>query len=410
MSGAALTPGRLAPADLARVASVGIRTRRIRAALSALGIAIGVSAIVAVLGLSSSSQAGLIAEINRLGTNLLTVEAGQSLTGGPAKLPKEAPARVTLLDNVELVGHTALMENEKVYRSSMIPVAETGGLQVRATSLNLLSVLGTGIARGDWLNAGTARVPVAVLGSVAAKQLGIDRVYPDQRIWLGGQWFNVAGILNPSPLEPDIDISALIGYPAAHKYLGHVSIVDGEQRAGPPSTIYVRAATGHETAVQSLLAQTANPEAPYEVNVSQPSDVLTARAAAAGAFNSLFLGLGAVALIVGAVGVANIMIISVLERRSEIGLRRALGATKGQIRTQFLAESILLAVIGGVVGVVAGAAATAVYASSKSWAVVIPVEAWSGGIASAILIGTFAGLMPAVRASRMPPTVALRTV
>jgi putative ABC transport system permease protein len=407
---AALIPARLAPDDLVRIASGGLRTRRLRAALSALGIAIGVAAIVAVLGLSSSSQAGLIAEINQLGTNLLTVEAGQSLTGGPAQLPREASARLTLLDNVDQVADTALMDNEKVYRSSVIPVAETGGLQVRATSLNLLSVLNTGLARGDWLNEGTAREPVAVLGSVAAQQLGIDRVYPGRRIWLGGQWFDVAGILNPSPLEPEIDISALIGYPAAQTYLGYVSILDGRQESGPPSTIYVRAATGHEAAVQALLAQTANPEAPYEAAVSQPSDVLTARAAAAGAFNSLFLGLGVVALIVGAVGVANIMIISVLERRSEIGLRRALGATKAQIRTQFLAESILLAVIGGLVGVLAGAVATAVYAGSKSWAVVIPAEAWLGGIASAILIGAFAGLMPAVRASRMPPTVALRTV
>jgi putative ABC transport system permease protein len=402
--------GRLRLKDGLRVASVGLRARPLRAALSALGIAIGTAAIVAVLGLSSSSQAGLIAEINRLGTNLLTVEAGQSLAGEPAKLPREAPARMTLLDHVQLVADTALMQNEKVYRSSMIPVGNTGGLQVRATSLNLLPVLDTGVARGTWLNQGTAREPVAVLGSVAAQRLGVDRVDPDQRIWLGGQWFNVTGILNPSPLAPDIDNSALVGYPAAQTYLGYVSMVRGAEKAGPPRSIYVRAATGHEAAVQSLLARTANPEAPYEAAVSQPSDVLTARAAAAGAFNSLFLGLGVVALIVGAVGVANIMIISVLERRSEIGLRRALGATKGQIRTQFLAESILLAVIGGVVGVLAGAAATAVYASSKSWAVVIPVEAWSGGIASAILIGAFAGLMPAVRASRMPPTVALRTV
>jgi putative ABC transport system permease protein len=402
--------GRLRPKDGLRVASVGLRARPLRAALSALGIAIGTAAIVGVLGLSSSSQAGLIAEINRLGTNLLTVESGQSLTGGPAQLPREAPARITLLDSVQLVAHTALMENEKVYRSSMIPVANTGGLEVRATSLNLLSVLGTGVARGDWLNEGTARVPVAVLGSVAAQQLGIDRVHSDQRIWLGGQWFNIAGILQPSPLEPDIDNSALVGYPAAQKYLGYLSIVHGERKTGPPSTIYIRAATGHEAAVQALLAQTANPETPYEANVSQPSDVLTARAAAAGAFDSLFLGLGVVALIVGAVGVANIMIISVLERRSEIGLRRALGATKRQIRTQFLAESILLAVIGGVVGVLAGAVATAVYANSKGWAVVIPVEAWSGGIGSAILIGAVAGLVPAVRASRMSPTAALRTV
>jgi putative ABC transport system permease protein len=400
---------RLALEDWLRVASVGLRARRLRAALSALGIAIGTAAIVGVLGLSSSSQAGLLAEIDRLGTNLLTVEAGQRLTGGEATLPVEAPARISHLGDVELLAHTGLLKEAKVYRSSMIPVGNTGGLQVQATSLNLLSVLGTGVARGDWLNEGTAHEPVAVLGSVAASRLGIDRLFPEQRIWLGHQWFNVAGILEPSPLVPDIDNSALIGYPAAQEHLGYVRVVNGEQEVGPPSSIYVRAATGHEAAVQSLLGRTANPEAPNEVAVSQPSDVLTARAAAAGAFDSLFLGLGVVALVVGAVGVANIMVISVLERRSEIGLRRALGATKGQIRTQFLGESILLAVVGGVVGVLAGAAATAVYAGSKGWAVVIPVEAWSGGIASAILIGAFAGLMPAVRASRMAPTVALRT-
>jgi putative ABC transport system permease protein len=401
--------GRLGFKDGLRVASVGLRARPLRAALSALGIAIGTAAIVAVLGLSSSSQAGLLTEIDRLGTNLLTVEAGQSITGQEAKLPVQAPGRITLLGNVGVLAHTGLMKKAKVYRSSLIPVGNTGGLQVRATSLNLLSVLGTGVARGAWLTTGTAREPVVVLGAVAAERLGIDRVHADQRIWLGGQWFNIAGILEHSPLATDIDTSALVGYPAAQKYLGYLSIARGEQQAGPPSTIYVRAITGHEATVQALLAPTANPEAPNEVNVSQPSDVLTARAAAAGAFDSLFLGLGIVALIVGAVGVANIMIISVLERRSEIGLRRALGATKRQIRTQFLTESILLAVVGGIVGVLAGAAATAVYASSKSWAIVIPVEAWSGGIASAILIGAFAGLMPAIRASRMPPTVALRT-
>jgi putative ABC transport system permease protein len=337
--------GRLRLDDGLRVASVRLRSRPLRAALSALGIAIGTAAIVGVLGLS--------------------VEAEQSFTGGAAQLPIEAPARITLLDDVQQVADTALLKDDKVYRNSMIPAANSRGIEVRATSLNLLSVLDTGVARGDWLDDGTAGEPVAVLGPVAARQLGVDRVLPDQRIWLGGQWFDVGGILNSSPLAPDIDASALVGYAAAQNYLGYLSTVGGEEKAGPPSTIYVRAATGHEAAVQSLLAQTANPEAPYEVNVSQPSDVLTARAAAAGAFNSLFLGLGVVALIVGAVGVANIMIISVLERRSEIGLRRALGATKNQIRTQFLAESILLAAIGGVVGVLAGAAATAVYASSS---------------------------------------------
>jgi putative ABC transport system permease protein len=402
-------PGRLGPKDGLRVASVGLRSRPLRAALSALGIAIGTAAIVGVLGLSSSSQAGLIAEINRLGTNLLTVQAGQRLTGGQATLPLEAPARIGHLDDVERVAHTGLVKDAKVYKNPMIPVGNTGGLQVQATSLDLLPVLGTELARGNWLNPGTAHEPVAVLGSVAAQRLGIDQVYGAQRVLLRHQWFTVVGILQPSPLANDIDNSALVGYPAAKEFLGYVSMVGGQQRAGPPTTIYLRAATDHEAAVQELLARTANPAAPNEANVSQPSDALTARAAAKGAFNSLFLGLGLVALVVGAVGVANIMIISVLERRSEIGLRRSLGATRSQIRTQFLAESMLLACIGGLVGVLAGAVATAVYASSRGWAVVVPVEAWVGGIAAAILIGALAGVVPAMRASRMPPTVALCT-
>jgi ABC-type lipoprotein export system ATPase subunit len=181
---ASLIPARLRYRDMARVASAGLRTRRLRAALSALGIAIGVAAIVAVLGLSSSSQAGLLAEIDRFGTNMLTVEAGQSLTGEESTLPLEAPARITHLDNVQLSAHTGLMKDEKVYRNSMIPVGNSGGLRVQATSLNLPSMLSTGVARGNWLNEGTAREPVAVLGSAAAEQPGIDRVYPGQRIWL----------------------------------------------------------------------------------------------------------------------------------------------------------------------------------------------------------------------------------
>lgn len=391
------------------MSSVGLRARPLRAALSALGIAIGTAAIVAVLGLSASSQAGLLAEIDRLGTNLLTAEAGKTLTGEESTLPVEAPDRVGHLDQVERVADTGLLDEIMVYRNSLIPDANSGGLQVRATSLNLPAVLGTGISRGDWLNPGTARVPVTVLGSVAAERLGISRVLPGQRVWIGSHWFNVTGILASSPLEPDIDTSVLIGYPAARRYLGYVSMAGWKPGNGPPSSIYVRAATDDVVEVQALLARTVNPDAPNEVDVSQPSDALSARAAAAGAFDSLFLGLGVVALIVGAVGVANIMIISVLERRSEIGLRRALGATETQIRTQFLSESILLAAIGGAVGVLAGIAATAIYATSKGWTVVIPVEAWTGGIASAVLIGAVAGLLPAIRASRMPPTVALRT-
>jgi putative ABC transport system permease protein len=397
---ATLAPGKLRPSDLARVASVGVRTRRLRAALSALGIAIGVAAIVAVLGLSASSQAGLLAEIDRLGTNLLTVTNGQGFFGDEAQLPLAAPGMIARIGPVLQVSQTG-STSAPVYRSPLIPSANTNALSVQAASLDLLPTVGATVAQGRYLNAATARLPVVVLGAAAAERLGIGRIHPGQRVWLGGQWFYVAGILTAAALAPEIDASALVGFPAAERYLGF---------DGHATTVYVRAETSQVDAVQSVLAATANPQAPNEVNVSQPSAALEARAAAQGALNGLFLGLGAVSLLVGAVGVANIMVISVLERRSEIGLRRALGATRGHIRTQFLAEAVLLALLGGAVGVGAGALATAIYATTKDWAVVVPTVAWVGGFGAALAIGAIAGLLPALRAARLAPTEALRTV
>jgi putative ABC transport system permease protein len=391
---------RLRLSDLARVASVGLRTRRVRAALSALGIAIGVAAIVAVLGLSSSSQAGLLAEIDKLGTNLLTVTTGQTLFGQTAELPLAAPGMIARIGPVLQVQQTGSTQ-ASVYRSPLIPSVNTNALAVQAASLDLPAAVGATIAQGSYLNAATAREPVAVLGYAAAQRLGIDRLYPGERVWLGGQWFYLAGILTSAPLAPEIDSSVLVGFPAAQRYLGF---------DGHPTTIYVRTVTRQTAAVQAVLGPTANPESPNEVQVSQPSDVLTARAETQNALNSLFLGLGAVSLLVGAVGVGNIMLIGVLERRSEIGLRRSLGATKRQIRTQFLSEAILLALLGGAAGVAAGAASTAVYAATKHWTVVVPTTAWAGGLAAAVLIGAVAGLLPAIRAARMSPTEALRTV
>ena len=404
-----LAPQRLRPADMARLASIGVRTRRLRAALSALGIAIGVAAIVAVLGLSSSSQAGLLAEINQLGTNLLTVTTGQTFTGQSAPLPLAAPGMIARIGPVMTVADTGTVTAANAYRSPLIPSINTNALTVQATTLNLPAAVGTSVAKGVFLNAATATEPVAVLGAAAAQRLGIDHIYPGERIWVGGMWFYVAGILNPAILAPEIDSSVLVGYPAAKTYLGYASSLNGRRAIGHPTEIYVRAETSQVAAVDSVLAATANPESPNEVNVSQPSDTLVAEADAKGAFSGLFLGLGAVALLVGAIGVANIMVISVLERRSEIGLRRALGATKGQIRTQFLAEAILLALLGGAAGIGAGALATAIYAQTKHWTTVIPTLAWGGGIAAALAIGAIAGLLPAVRAARLSPTDALRT-
>jgi putative ABC transport system permease protein len=392
-----LAVGQLRPSDLGRLATVGLRSRKLRAGLSALGIAIGVAAIVAVLGLSSSASAGLLNEISALGTNLLVVENGQTLAGGTAELSKAAPAMIGGIDGVSEVQDTGSVSGA-VYASPLVPAIDTNAIGIEAASLGLLPTVGTNMAQGRYLNAATVQEPMAVLGAAAAHRLGIDRVYSGERIWAGNMWLYVAGILKPAVLAPDIDSSVLVGFPAAEKYMGF---------DGHPSTIYVRAQNSQVNAVDSLLAATASPQNPSQVDVSQPSAALVAQADAQGAFDDLFLGLGAVALLVGAVGVANIMIISVLERRSEIGLRRALGATRGHIRVQFLAEAVLLALIGGAAGVGAGALSTAVYARTKHELVVIPVLAWGGGMGAALLIGAVAGLWPALRAARMSPTQAL---
>ncbi len=403
---------RLRPADLAALASIGLRTRKLRAGLSALGIAIGVAAIVAVLGLAASSTATLLAEIRALGTNLLTVTNGQTLTGTPAELPVAAPGMIARLPAVTAVQDTGTVNGVSAYKSPYIPPIETNALTVAASSLGLPAAAGTSLAQGRFLNAATAREPVAVLGAATAQRLGIDRIRPGERIWVcdqsnqcpvGGMWFYVTGILSKDTYAPEIDSAVLVGFPAAEHYLG----LDGH-----PSQIYVRTASNPAatTAVDSLLGAQANPENPSQVNVSQPSAALTAQADAKGALDTLFLGLGAVALLVGAVGVANIMVISVLERRSEIGLRRALGATRGQIRAQFLAEAILLSLAGGVIGVIAGAAATAAYARGHGEPAVIPPAAWAGGLAAAIVIGALAGLLAAIRAARLSPTQALWSI
>jgi putative ABC transport system permease protein len=404
------------PSDLVRLSAVGIRTRRLRAALSALGIAIGVAAIVAVLGLSASSQAGLLDEISQLGTNLLTVANGQSLSGETAELPTASPGMISRIGPVTAVDDTGAVTNVNAYRSPLIPAINSNALSVQATSLTLPQTVGTSVAEGRFLNPATAREPVTVLGATAAGRLGIDRVWSGERIWLtltegeggsagpatlGGHWFYLIGILHPAVLAPEIDTAVLVGYPAAQTYLGF---------DGHPSQIYLRADTDQVNDVHALLAATANPEHPNEVNVAQPSDALVAQAEAKGALNSLFLGLGAVSLLVGAIGVGNVMLIGVLERRSEIGLRRALGATKGHIRIQFLTEAMLLALLGGAMGVALGAAATTIYAHTHHWAVVIPALAWAGGLASALIIGAIAGLLPAIRAARMSPTQALWSI
>ena len=395
---AALASSRLLPADVLRVGASGLRARRLRAVLSALGVAIGIASMVAVLGVSESSKADLLAALDELGTNLLEVGPGQTFGGEDAELPESAPGMVRHMRSVEQASAVKQLD-ATVRRTDRIDEAETGGIAVMASDTELARTLNAQVTRGSFLTPATARYPTVVLGRTAAARLGISR--PGVNVWLGDHWFTVVGILGPVTLDADLDSAALVGFDVAEDLLG-------EDRS--PTTVYVRAAEDEVDRTRDLLGATANPEHPEEVDVSRPSDALAARAEADDALTGLFLGLGAVALLVGGVGIANVMVISVLERRSEIGLRRSLGATRRHITIQFLCESLLLAGLGGVAGAVLGALATAISSLAQGQPVVVPPEAVVGGVVAALTIGAVAGLYPSVRAAGLSPTEALRTV
>jgi len=363
-------------------------------------VAIGIASVVAVLGISASSQAGLLRQIEALGTNLLTVKAGNNAFGDSAQLPATAPAMIARLPGVREFAHIGKIPGA-VYRNDYVPEISTGGISIMASSLTLPETLGAQVIRGSWLSPATERFPATVLGAATARRLGITDVAARPQVFLGRQWFTVIGILGTALLDQSVDSAALIGYPAATERLGF---------DGAPTTIYERSTDDAVTGLLPRLALVANPADPSGIQVSRPSDVLTARNAVQAAYRGLFLALGAVALLVGAIGIANVMVIGVLERRNEIGLRRALGATKAHIRRQFLVESVLLSLIGGLAGVLIGGAVTIGYAATKHWDTVVPATAVVGGLGASILAGALAGGYPAARAARLSPTEALRAV
>ena len=390
---------RLRPVDILRVGALGLRTRRLRTGLSTLGVAIGIAAMVGVLGLSASSREELQTRIRALGTNLLEVQAGQGFGRGDQTLPADAVSMVSRIGPVTAVSSIATVD-ATVRRTDAISEGINGGITVFAADSGLLTTLNASLADGKWLDGATSTYPAVVLGSIAAQTLGIVDVADGLRVRIGDDWFAVIGILNPVAAAEGLDRGAIIGIGAAQTY------VVGDDIA--PERIYVRTEDGAIDTVRAVLPPTVNPQTPEEVEATRPSDALAAEDAASTAFTSLFLGLGAVALLVGGIGIANVMVIAVIERRSEIGLRRALGATKAHIRRQFLTEAVMLAGAGGVVGVGLGAGLTALYASTKHWKVVVPPIAIGGGVIAALAIGAIAGLYPAARAARLPPTEALR--
>ena len=386
-------------ATTAAEAFTGLRTRGLRSGLAGLGIAIGIAALVAVVGISESSRADLLRSLDRLGTNLLTVTPGESFFGEESELPRRSARMIERIGPVQDVSAVRNI-SAIVRRNHGVSDLETSGIGVTAVDLDLHATLRGAIDEGRFFNKATSLYPTVVLGSIAADRLGLDGLSGRVRILIDDRWFTVVGILERMPLAPEIERAALIGAPAARRYLDSDNAI---------STLYVRSDPDLVEDVRAVLAATANPERPEEVQVSRPSDALEARAAAKTTFTSLLLGLGAIALLVSALGIANVMVVSVLERRSEIGLRRALGATKANIRNQFLAEAVALGGVGGSGGVVLGLGITATYAARSGTAVAMPLGWLALSTGLALVVGAIAGLYPAIKAAGLSPTDALRT-
>jgi putative ABC transport system permease protein len=384
------------PADLLGVGLYGLRGRTGRSILTAVGISIGIASIVAVFGISASSKADLLAQIDDLGTDLLVVQAGNTMFGDSAQLPVDSTAMVRRITPVRTASAISAL-NTEVQRHQYVD--DNNGIDVLATEPELFDTIEGTSAHGRLLDAGTSTLPTVVLGSVAAERLGIADLTGSPTVEIGGRPFAVVGILDSLPLHPDLDRSVFVGNEAATTYLG-VDLY--------PTRIYLRTDPRYLDDVRSVLGRTVNPTAPNEVDVSRPSDVLEARARVDEGLQRLLIGLGLVALGVGGVGVANVMVISVLERRTEIGLRRALGATRHHIGLQFLVESATLTTIGGIAGASLGAGVTYLYARQQHWTVAVPTGVLAAAVGAALALGALAGLYPAARAATMHPADAVR--
>ncbi|WP_055587622.1 ABC transporter permease [Peterkaempfera griseoplana] len=390
---------RLSPGDILRLGLIGVRVRKLRAALSALGISIGIATMIVVTGIPASSKQALLTQLTALGTNMLQAQA-QPNQNPPVLLPPSADAMAARIGPVTDTGAVA-NTHRTVQRNDHSDPSDSVGISVLAVRDGLLSAVNGSVHTGRFLTPATDRFPTVVLGHQAASWLGFRQLVPGQpapQVYIDNRWFTVIGILNPMPLTPDLEQSVMVGWSAATTYL-HFD--------GHPTVVYLKASENALEDVRAVLPATLYPQLPGLIQVSRPSDALAAKRATEQTFSGLFIGLAGVALLVGGIGVANTMIISVLERRREIGLRRALGANRGQIRGQFLTEAVVLSTLGGVAGAVIGSLGVLGYATFQGWPPVIPPASVAEGIGGALLVGVVAGVYPSIRAARLTPTEAL---
>jgi len=400
----------LRPADLLRTAGLGVTSRPQRTALSALGVALGIASLVALTWAAASNQAELLRQLDEQGADLAVVSPTLGPDNQPIPVHDAAPEMIARVHGVAQIGvleHPP--EGLGVFRNELVPPQETNGLTVAVARPNLFDAVGAELAHGRWFDDATRALPTVVLGATAAERLGIAAA--GEQVWIGGRWYGVIGILESSGLAGGgLNTAAILGDRWVRAAYGDPAAPAGEDPIGHVAQIFVRAEPGRIGEVSSALAAAASPGAPHQVDVAGLLDLAAARATADDALATLGLVLAGIALLVGGVGIANTMVVTVMERRGEIGLRRALGARPGQVATQFVAEAVALSLLGGLTGAALGTAAAVVIAFANQQPVAVPLPALVAGPVVAVVVGAVAGLHPAMRAARTPPTQALKGV
>ncbi|MDP6281625.1 MAG: ABC transporter permease [Acidimicrobiales bacterium] len=389
--------------ELAGVALGGLRARKVRTALIMLGPILGVAAIVSAIGINESSKGHLKAVLSDLGTDLIVANAQGSLGGfgSDPRIPEDAAARVTRLPDVESVTGTLQMadivtlpfeEAEDFYRAFPVPVIATG--------LNLPETLEVLLASGRFLNdfdVSTA-ARVVVIGRDLADEYGYLRGEA-RTIQLNGIDYGVVGVLDYVLLEPSMDSAVFLTFANAEEDLG----LDSRD----PSRLYIRAPTNTKLVAQEV-PTVISLGGPDGANTSVPTDLLDAQSQVDENLNNLTKMMGGLALIVGGVGIANVMSISVIQRSTEIGIRRALGHSRGTIAVQFLLEALVVGVLGGILGAAAGAGVVWLTAELRGYVMVLSVVGLVGWAMVSVAVAVVAGLYPSTKAARLEPLETLR--
>jgi putative ABC transport system permease protein len=387
--------------DLLGVAWKGLSARKIRTLLIMLGPIVGVAAMVGAVGLTESAKGDLKQKLSTLGTNLIIANAGGSFGQQNPTFPGDAVTRVKAISSVESASATTNL-------SQVIALPAQGGsdfyqafpVPVRAADLTLPAVLDVPVINGRWLSAADNKLHAraAVIGAGLAKQYAFLRG-ENRTIRLNDTNFGVVGVLGPVALDPDLDNAVFVTQWAAK----HVFATDGK-----PNQLYVRSTPKDTQATADAIPTAINLGGPDQVSTKVPSDVLKAASQADKTLQQTALFAGLLALTVGGLGIANVMSISVIQRSSEIGIRRAVGHSRSKIGLQFLLESLFVGILGGILGAAVGVGVVYLVSAFAHWVVVIAysrIPIWMG---LALIVSVVAGLYPSIKAARLEPLETLR--